>query len=86
MKLKIKVVPKSSRNCVAGWVGDTLKVCVNAAPEKGKANLAVQELLAAALGLPKDKVRVVSGLTSARKLVEIGKISEAEIKQRLGAA
>ncbi|MGH8753451.1 MAG: DUF167 domain-containing protein [Burkholderiales bacterium] len=81
MKLKIKVVSKSSRNSVAGWVGDTLKVCVNAAPEKGKANLATQEILAAALGLPKDKVRVVSGLTSARKLVEIGELSEAEIKQ-----
>ena len=86
MKLKIKVVPKSSRNSIAGWMGDTLKVCVNAAPEKGKANLAAQELLAAALGLPKDKVRVVSGLTSARKLVDIGELSEAEIKQRLGGA
>ncbi len=85
MKLKIKVVPKSSRNSVAGWVGDTLKVCVNAAPEKGKANLAVQETLAAALGLPKNKVQVVSGLTSARKLVEIGELSEAEIKRKLCA-
>ena len=85
MKLKIKVVPKSSRNSVAGWVGDTLKVCVNAAPEKGKANLAAQEVLAAALGLPKDRVRVVSGLTSARKLVEIGELSEVEIKRKLGA-
>ena len=85
MKLKIKVVPKSSRNSVAGWVGDTLKVCVNAAPEKGKANLAAQEVLAAALGLPKDRVRVVSGLTSARKLVEIGGLSEVEIKRKLSA-
>ena len=85
MKLKIKVVPKASRNSVAGWVGDTLKVCVSAAPEKGKANLAAQEVLAAALGLPKDRVRVVSGLTSARKLVEIGELSELEIKRKLGA-
>ena len=50
MKLKIKVVPKSSRNSVAGWVGDTLKLCVNAAPEKGKANLAAQELLRRSAG------------------------------------
>ena len=85
MKLKIKVVPKSSRNSVAGWMGDTLKICVNAAPEKGKANLAAREILAAALGLPKDKVRVVSGLTSARKLVEIGELSATVIKQRLCA-
>jgi uncharacterized protein YggU (UPF0235/DUF167 family) len=71
MKLKIKVVPKSSRNDIAGWMGYTLKICVQAAPEKGKANRAAQEILAAALGLPKEKVRVVSGLSSARKLVEI---------------
>ena len=78
-------MPKSSRNSVAVWVGDTLKVCVNAAPEKGKANLAAQEVLAAALGLPKDRVRVVSSLTSARKLVEIGELSEVEIKRKLCA-
>ena len=83
MKLKIKVVPKSSRNSVAGWMGDTLKICVNAAPEKGKANQAAREILAAALGLPKDKVRVVSGLTSARKLVEIDGMGEAEVRRRL---
>ncbi|HMK14859.1 MAG TPA: DUF167 domain-containing protein [Burkholderiales bacterium] len=85
MKLKIKVVPKSSRNSIAGWVGDTLKVCVNATPEKGKANLAMQEILAAALGLPKGKVRIISGHTSARKLVEVGELSESEIKQKLRA-
>lgn len=85
MKLKIKVVPKSSRNNIAGWMGDTLKVCMNATPEKGKANLAAQEILAAALSLPRNKVRIVSGLTSASKLVEIGELSEAEIKQRLCA-
>jgi hypothetical protein len=83
MKLKIKVVPKSSRNSIAGWMGDTLKVCVNAAPEKGQANLAAQEILAAALSLPRNKVRIVSGLTSARKLVEIDEMGEAEVRRRL---
>jgi len=83
MKLKIKVVPKSSRNSIAGWMGDTLKVCVNAAPEKGQANLAAQEILAAALSLPRNKVRIVSGLTSARKLVEIDGMGEAEVRRSL---
>lgn len=83
MKLKIKVVPKSSRNAVAGWMGDTLKVCVNAAPEQGKANLAVQEVLTEALDLPKDQVLIASGHTSPRKTVEIAGISEAEVRRRL---
>jgi len=64
-------------------MGDTLKVCVNAAPEKGQANLAAQEILAAALSLPRNKVRIVSGLTSARKLVEIDGMGEAEVRRSL---
>ncbi|HVS26885.1 MAG TPA: DUF167 domain-containing protein [Burkholderiales bacterium] len=85
MKLKIKVVPKSSRNAVAGWMGDTLKICVSAAPEQGKANFAVREVLAEALDLPKDQVLIASGHASPRKVVEIAGISEAEVRQRLAA-
>ncbi|HUL41383.1 MAG TPA: DUF167 domain-containing protein [Burkholderiales bacterium] len=85
MKLKIKVVPRSSRASIAGWIGDTLKVCVKSAPEKGKANRAAQEVIAAKLGLPKQNVRVVSGFGSARKLVEISELSELDVKHRLAA-
>ncbi|MEK7839378.1 MAG: DUF167 domain-containing protein, partial [candidate division NC10 bacterium] len=51
MRLTVKVIPKSSRDSIAGWVGDALKVCVTAAPERGKANAAVEAVLADALGL-----------------------------------
>ena len=34
MRLAIKVVPKASRDSVAGWLGDALKVCVTAPPER----------------------------------------------------
>ena len=46
MKLQLKVVPKASRNRVVGWVGLRLKIQVTAAPERGKANEAVVEVLA----------------------------------------
>ncbi|HYA20014.1 MAG TPA: DUF167 domain-containing protein [Burkholderiales bacterium] len=85
MRLKIKVVPRSSQGKIVGWIGDTLKICVKSAPEKGKANRAAQEILAAALGLPKNNVRIVSGFSSTRKLVEISELSDAEIRLRLGA-
>lgn len=83
MKLPVKVVPKASRNYVAGWMGETLKVCVTAPPERGKANAAVEEVLAAALGLPTGRVRVVVGHTSPRKIVEIDGLEEAEVRRRL---
>jgi uncharacterized protein YggU (UPF0235/DUF167 family) len=51
MKLTIKVVPASSQNGLAGWLGDTLKVRVTAPPERGKANAAAEATIAEALGV-----------------------------------
>jgi hypothetical protein len=85
MKLSVKVVPKSSRDAVIGWQGDGLKVCVRATPERGKANAAVEEVLARALGVGKGSVRVVVGHSSPRKIVEIQGLEVAEVKERLSA-
>ena len=84
MKLDLKVVPKSSRDCVAGWLGDALKVRVRAPAERGKANAAVEQLVAGALDLPREAVRITAGKTSARKTAEITGLSAAEVHHRLG--
>ena len=60
--LPVKVVPASSRNRIAGWLGDTLKITVTAPAESGKANAAVAATLATALGVPASWVRVLRGL------------------------
>ena len=83
MRLTVKVIPKSSRDSIAGWVGDALKVCVTAAPERGKANAAVEAVLADALGLARGRVRTVAGLTSPRKILEIDGVAPAELHRRL---
>jgi len=83
IKLAVKVVPGSSRDCVAGWLGDTLKVRVAAPAERGRANAAVERTLADALGLARKCTRVVTGQTSPRKVVEIDGLSEAELHRRL---
>jgi uncharacterized protein len=85
MRCSVKVVPKSSRNAVAGWVGETLKICVTAPPEKGKANAAVEAVLAEALGVVRERVRIVSGHASPRKTVEIDGLDEKEGRRRLTA-
>ena len=82
-RLPVKVVPGSSRNCVAGWLGETLRVRVTAPPERGKANTAVEKVLAKALGVSNDAVNIVKGPTSPRKVVEIRGLPEAEIRSRL---
>lgn len=84
MKLNVKVVPKASRNEIAGWLGDALKVRVAALPEAGRANDAVEALIAEALGLPRARVRLIAGAASARKTLEIIGMAEHELRARLG--
>jgi uncharacterized protein (TIGR00251 family) len=79
VRLLLKVVPKSSRDRISGWVGDRLKVTVTTAPERGRANAAVLELLEAALGV---RVRLVSGGAGPLKAVEV-EAEEAEVLSRL---
>ena len=77
------MVPKSSRHGVAGWLDDTLKVRVRAPAERGKANAAVERVVAEALDLPLKTVRIVAGATSPRKILKIAGLSEAEVRHRL---
>ncbi len=71
MKLQIKVIPSSSKDCIAGWLEDSLKVKVKAPPDKGKANKAVIKVLEKELKLTKGSVKIASGTTSSRKVIEI---------------
>ena len=81
--LDLKVSPKASRNAITGFMGEVLKVSVTAAPERGKANAAVEELLAQALALPLSAVKVVGGHTSKTKRIEVAGLSDVALRQRL---
>jgi uncharacterized protein YggU (UPF0235/DUF167 family) len=54
------------------------------APPVPKANAALADLVAGALGVPRARVRVVGGQAARRKVVEIEGVDAAEIKRRLG--
>lgn len=81
--LKVKVVPGSSKTRIDGWLGESLKIRVTAAPEKGKANDAVVTLLAETLGIPRQGVSIYSGSSSPRKVFIINNLSDHEIRSRL---
>jgi uncharacterized protein (TIGR00251 family) len=82
-ELEVKVVPGASRSGIVGWLGEALKIRVTAPPERGKANAAVAEILAGALGIARRNVRVTRGKTSPRKIVEIDGLSADEVRARL---
>lgn len=85
--LPVKVQPKARRREVAGWLADgTLKLRVTEAPEDGRANRAVEALLAETLGVAPSRVHVTRGAASRAKTVEIDGLDEATVRARLVAA
>ena len=82
-QLAIKAIPNAPRSEVVGWLGDALKVKVHAPPVEGRANEALCEVLAEALGLPKRAVSVARGDTSTRKVVRIDGLTLEQVRERL---
>lgn len=84
VKFEVLVKPKSSRNAVIGFHDGALKIAVTAAPEKGKANKAVINLLSKILKLPKKSIVIESGETSPHKKISITGITSTELLWMLG--
>ena len=82
--IAVKVVPRAAKDEIVGWLEGALKIRIQAPPEDGRANRALEELLAGALGLKKNAVTVAAGRSSARKRVEVVGLTRDEIVRRLG--
>ena len=71
---------------IVGRYGDAWKVRVSAAPERGKANEAVLDRLAAALDVARADVELVAGHRSRDKVAVVRNLSEPDAETRLEAA
>ena len=69
-EIAVRVTPKAARNRVALADG-VLRVYVTTVPEGGKANAAVQKLLAKALGVAKTRLVLVRGQTARDKVFRL---------------
>jgi hypothetical protein len=86
VRLQIHVSPKSRTNeIVASRARGSVRIRVTAAPEDGRANRAVIEMLRLRLGVPRSAVRVAGGVTSRRKWIEVDGLEEGEVWRRLEA-
>jgi len=83
MKLQIKVIPSSSKDCIVGWLENTLKIKVKAPADRGKANKAVIKLLKRNLELAKGSISITKGTTSGNKIIEIDGLNDDVIHQKL---
>ncbi len=72
MKISIKVIPRSSRNEIAGPdVEGNYKAKLTSAPVDGEANKKLLALLSKKFGVAKSLIRIVKGAKGRNKIVEI---------------
>lgn len=83
--LSVRVVPRSSKNAVAGIDGGIVRIRLTAPPVDGKANEALVEFLSDALDLPKRSIDIVSGETGRTKIVRVDGIETDVAIARLAA-
>lgn len=81
--ISVRVVPRASRNGVAGPIGDALKIRLTAPPVEGKANEALVRFLADELDIPARNVVLVSGATGRNKRILLKGIGAAAVAARL---
>ncbi len=84
--MRVRLTPRSGRNEIVGWHEGLLRVRVTAPPVDGKANAALERLIAKALGVPKRDVSLVSGARGREKTVAIAGVSQADVDELLEQA
>ncbi len=80
--LAVRAQPGARRSGVLGLWNGRVKVAVGAPPERGRANAAVIDELARALGLSRSEFTLVSGDRARHKRVRIERPA-AEVERRL---
>ena len=83
IRISVYVQPRASRTQLAGRHGESIKIRLAAAPVDNAANEALIAFVAQTLRIPKRAVRLVSGMNSRCKLLEIEGLAAETIAARL---
>ena len=70
MKIKLKVIPNAKKVEIKKEK-EYLKVKLKSKPEGGKANKELIGILSKYFRIPKSKIRIIAGLKSRNKVVEL---------------
>lgn len=86
-RLPVRVQPGAREAALMGREADGVwKVKVREPAREGRANEAVERLLAERIGVPRRAVRVIRGAASRSKLVEVEGLGPEALETRLAAA
>ncbi|HEV3163740.1 MAG TPA: DUF167 domain-containing protein [Isosphaeraceae bacterium] len=81
--LAVRAQPGSRKEAILGEHAGALRVAVQAAPERGKANAAIARLLADACGCRVSQVMLLSGDTTREKRFLLAGVTPDVLRQRL---
>lgn len=85
-QLTIHLTPRAKRNAIVEERDGVLRVSVAAAPVEGQANVALCKLIAKRAGIARGDVRVIRGVRSREKVVQVDGLTGAELRRALGLA
>lgn len=83
MILEVKITPNAPRNEILRWEGTRLVIKIQGVPEKGKVNENLIEFLSKTLKIAKSQIRIVAGMTSRLKKIDIQGVSLQQIQELL---
>ena len=75
----VRVMPRAQKNAVQGVREEALVVRLAAPPVEGRANAALQEFLAEALGVRRNQVSIRTGEKSRNKVVRVEGIPASRV-------
>ena len=82
-RISVKVKPRASREVVEGWKEDVLVVRLTSPPVDGAANSSLIRLLAKKTGVPRSRIRIVSGEKGRSKVLEFEGVELQDLRERL---
>jgi len=82
-RVTVKVHPRARRTALTGRLGDAYKLDLPAPPVEGKANEECVRFFAELAGVQRAQVRIISGLTSRNKVVDVEGIAQEELEELL---
>ncbi len=82
--IRVRIIPRSSENTIAGTRGEGVAVKVTAPPVEGRANKSLLKFLAKTLGVPPTSLSILKGESSRDKLVLAADLTADEVRMKLG--
>ena len=83
IEVKVRVVPRASKNEIQGIHDNALKIRLTTPPVDGKANQALIRLLSKALSISKAQVHLVQGETNRQKTLRIIGVTKEQLLERI---